>query len=169
VGSPGAIETLEGDLSAALTAREQADAIQVRFDQQTIRSTSQALLAELHRQRGDLDAARAAIGLSDALSAPEDVITYAVGHGVRARLALTEGHWDDAERWADSAVRYASVTHFPETQAEARLTLARVLSARGYGDEARSATGPRAAPAQRRPPTPARCSPLCDRTRRLPR
>ena len=98
-GRPGAIETLEGHLSAALTAREQADAIQVRFDQQTIVSTSQALLAELHRQRGDLDAAHAAIGLAAALSAPEDVITDAVGHGVRARLAPADGHWDEAERW----------------------------------------------------------------------
>ena len=77
MGSPGAIETLKGDLSAALTAREQA--IQVRFDQQTIRSTSQASPAEVHRQRGDRDVARAAIGRSDALSAPEDVITHPVG------------------------------------------------------------------------------------------
>jgi len=59
-------------------------------------------------------------GLSDALSAPEDVITHPVGQCVRARLALVEGHRDEAERWADSAVRYASMTDLPDAQDRAK-------------------------------------------------
>ena len=59
-------------------------------------------------------------GLSDALSAPEDVITHPVGQCVRARLALVEGHRDEAERWADSAVRHASMTDLPEAQDRAK-------------------------------------------------
>ncbi len=131
-------ETADGDLDAALEARERGDAIQVRFQEQAYRSTSQAMLADLHVRRGDLDSARAAISLSDELTAPEDVLNYALTHRLRAQLALVDGDVAEAERWARSAVHYAFLTDFPVTQADAKLALARVLSTLDRVEEART-------------------------------
>jgi len=133
-----AIEVSDGDLAAALAALEQADALDVEFGEHAFRSTHQARIAEVRFLRDERNAARAAIELSDTLSAAEDVINYAVTHRVRARLALAEGDGAEAERWAQSAVRHAFLTDFPVPQAEATLDLARVLSALGRPAPARA-------------------------------
>jgi class 3 adenylate cyclase len=126
----------EGDLKGALEARQRADTMLERFGDDAYRSTMQANLAVLHLRLGDPDAARAAIALSDELTAQEDVLNYAITHGVRAELALAEGDGAEAERWARSAVHHAFLTDFVITQATAKLVLARVLAALGRRAEA---------------------------------
>lgn len=79
---------------------------------------------------------RAAIALSDELTAPEDVLNYAITHRVRAELALTQGAGAEAERWARSAVHHAFLTDLVITQAQARLALAGVLAVLGRETEA---------------------------------
>lgn len=133
-----AAEDAAGDLEAALAARDMCEAIHLRFEDRAFRSTGQAYTAALYARLGDSAAARTAIALSEELSAAEDVLNFAITHGVRAELALVEGNGEEAERWARSAVRHAMLTDFPITAAEAKLGLARVLSASGRSDEARA-------------------------------
>jgi len=61
---------------------------------------------------------------------------FAITHEVRARLALAEGDAAQAERWARSAVQFASETDFLGFQADARLVLAEVLAGTGKVAEA---------------------------------
>ncbi|MGO9881931.1 MAG: hypothetical protein ACLPV4_02820, partial [Solirubrobacteraceae bacterium] len=100
------------------------------------RSTSQAMLSDLYESNGDRRAAIAAIALSDELSAPVDVINYAITYRVRARIARADGDLEEAERWARSAVDNAFKTDFSIRRAEARIELARVLAARERMPEA---------------------------------
>ena len=100
------------------------------------RSTIQALLAQVEEELGNPEAAQGAIQLSDELSAAEDVLNFAITHGVRARLALADGDAKASERWARSAVHYAFVTDFPQTQGQAKLGLAHVLKDLGRAAEA---------------------------------
>jgi tetratricopeptide (TPR) repeat protein len=124
------------DYPSAVAAAERGDRILAEAGERAFRSTTQAFLSELHELNGDRDAAWAAIELSDELSAPEDVINYAISHAVRARLALREGDLATAERWARSAIKHAYETDFPVTQAAARLALAEMHSAVGRTPEA---------------------------------
>jgi ATP/maltotriose-dependent transcriptional regulator MalT len=93
------------------------------------RSTAQALLAQAYSRLGNTAAATAAIDLSEELGGPEDVVNLIITHGVRARLALADGDGEAAERWARSAVEYASRTDDMTRQANTKLDLARVLTA----------------------------------------
>ncbi len=130
------MELGDGNVAAARALLLEADALVAGLDERSYRSTIQATLADLEVLLGDHVAARAAIDLCDSLSAPEDVINYAITHGIRARLALADGDAGAAERWARSAVHYAFLTDFPQTQASARLELARLLNSIGRPDQA---------------------------------
>jgi class 3 adenylate cyclase/tetratricopeptide (TPR) repeat protein len=139
--SLASIELSRGDPAAALAALLRSDAILAEFGERPMRSTTQAMLARAHERNGAGGAAQAAATLAEELSAPQDVANFAITHGVRARLELTDGAFDTAERWARSAVAYAFETDFVGLQAEARLGLARVLSACGRPGEARAEAG----------------------------
>jgi hypothetical protein len=66
---------------------------------------------------------------AERLSAPEDIVNFAITHRVRARLALAEANTEAALRWARSAVAHASRTDWLEARVETTLGLARVLAA----------------------------------------
>ena len=132
------IEIADGNLDAARGHLLEADAVAAAIGERAHRSTLQAMLADVEARLGDATAASAAIELSDDLSASEDVINYAMTHAVRARLALADADPEAAERWARSAVHYAFMTDFPQSQAVAKLELARILRSLGRADEARS-------------------------------
>ena len=132
------IELSAGDGAAAIEALHRADAILAELGERSLRSTIQALLARAHEMEHAAGEAQSALELAEELSAPQEAVNYAITHEVRARLALTAGDLEAAERWARSAVEYAFKTDFVEHQAGARLGLARVLAARGHTDEARS-------------------------------
>jgi class 3 adenylate cyclase len=130
------IELEAGNLDAARALFLEVDPFCASVGERGYRSTIQALLALVEEKLGNREDAQDAIELSDELSAPEDVINCAITHGVRARLALADGDAEAAERWARSAVHYAFVTDFPQTQGQAKLVLADVLKALGRGAEA---------------------------------
>jgi tetratricopeptide (TPR) repeat protein len=130
------IEFSAGNPAAALEALQWADARLAQHGERANRSTVQAYLAEAHELLGDPDAARVAIALADELTAPDDVVNYAITHAVRARLALAQGDGAAAERWARSAVEYALGTEFVWDQARARLNLAQVLRLLGRPEDA---------------------------------
>ena len=132
------LELAAGNLEAALASLQALDAHLVESGDISHRSTSQAELANVYERLGDRNATTVAIGLSDELSVPEDVINYAITHRVRARLSLVDGDGREAERWARSAVEHAFMTDFIGFQAAAKLDLARVLSGLGRREDAAS-------------------------------
>jgi len=125
-----------GDPAAALRALLRADEILAEQGERSNRSTFQAYLAEAYELVGDGAAASAAIATAEELSAPDDIVNFAITYAVRARLALSGGDDEAAERWARSAVEHAERTEFVWDRARARLTLAQVLSALERKEEA---------------------------------
>jgi tetratricopeptide (TPR) repeat protein len=129
-------ELSAGDPVAALRALQRADEILVEQGERSNRSTVQAYLAAAYELVGDAAAASAAIATAEELSAPDDIVNFAITYAVRARLALSGGDDEAAERWARSAVEHAERTEFVWDRARARLTLAQVLSALERKEEA---------------------------------
>jgi hypothetical protein len=85
------VDKAAGDYPAAVAAAERDDRILAEAGERAFRSTIQAMLVELHELDGDTEAAIAGCARSDELSAPEDVINYAISHAVRARLGDLNG------------------------------------------------------------------------------
>jgi serine/threonine protein kinase len=135
-GELGVTELSAGDPAAALPWLLRSDAILAELGQHALRSTTQARVAQTKGLLGDPVAARTAIELAERLSAPEDVLNFAITHRVRAQLALLEGNSEAAIRWAKSSVVHAFRTDSLEVRAEATLDLARVLQAVNQRDAA---------------------------------
>jgi class 3 adenylate cyclase/tetratricopeptide (TPR) repeat protein len=130
------VELGAGNPSAAITALRQADARLRECGESTHRSTMQAYLAEAYERLHDPDAARSALELADELGADDDEYNQVIIGGVRARLALSDGDLESAERWARDAVEHAMRTDIPGDQAKARLALGQVLAECGRPEEA---------------------------------
>ena len=135
------IELSAGDPGAAIASLLRSDAILAKLGERSLRSTTQAMLARAHQLLDETDAAAAEVELAEQLSAPQDVLNFAITHGVRAHLALADGDPAAAERWARSAVQAALKTDFVVVQAEAKLGLARVMSTLGHREEAKGHAG----------------------------
>jgi tetratricopeptide (TPR) repeat protein len=136
VGELGVVELSAGDAPAALSWLLRSDALLAELGQHGLRSTIQARVAQTHGVLNDLGSARKAVELAERLSAPEDILNFAITHRVRARLALSEGDAEGAIRWGRSAVAYAFRTDMPEVRADATLDLAGVLEAAGLREDA---------------------------------
>jgi class 3 adenylate cyclase/DNA-binding SARP family transcriptional activator len=132
----GALELWLGDPAAALEELQRSDAILARLGERSMRSTTQAFLAQAHWRLGNADAARAAIELAEALGGTDDVATMIETHPVRAQMALADGDGEAAERWARSAVDHAFSTDALVDQAKTKLELARIVAALDRPDEA---------------------------------
>ena len=129
-------ELLAGEPAAAVEVLLKSDSALADRGERGLRSTVQAHLAQAHEQLGNSDAAYEAIALAETLGGPDDIVNYVITHGVRARLALREGHGEDAERWARSSVKHAYMTDSIDGQGHARLQLAHVLVSLGRNQEA---------------------------------
>jgi class 3 adenylate cyclase/DNA-binding winged helix-turn-helix (wHTH) protein len=132
------LELSAGQPAKALPQLLEADTSLAEVGERSFRSTVQAILAEVYESLGDRDGARTAIELSDELGGEDDLLNIVTTHAVRARLALSDGDLDAAERWARSAVECAFRTDNTFLQGNAQLVLARVLSTLRRPDEARS-------------------------------
>jgi hypothetical protein len=132
----GVAELSAADPAAALPWLLESDAVLAKLGQHALRSTTQALVAHTQSLLNNPGAARSAIELAERLSAPEDMLNFAITHRVRARLALSERNDEGAVRWARSAVAHAFRTDSVEVRAEATLDLARVLQALERRDDA---------------------------------
>jgi len=132
----GVAELSAGDPAAALPWLLRSDAVLAELGQHFLRSTTQARIAHTQSLLNDPGAARRAIELAERLSAPEDILNFAITHRVRARLALSEQNDEGAIRWARSAVAHAFRTDSLEVRADATLDLARVLQALDRRDDA---------------------------------
>jgi ATP/maltotriose-dependent transcriptional regulator MalT len=120
-------ELQAGRPERALADLQGADALLAELGERGFRSTTQALLASVHMLLGERDAARRAVELAEQLAIRSDAMTYSIAHTVRADLALATGDASGAERWARSAVQFASGMDSPIPRGDAELALARVL------------------------------------------
>ena len=111
-----------------------------RFEQAqqaSFRSTALLDFAEVAYEQGKPNEAERLIAEGQRLGASEDVINFAYGEGLRARITADRGDTASAERLAREALEYAYRTDFPRAHALAHEALAHVLRAAGRLDEAR--------------------------------
>jgi class 3 adenylate cyclase len=132
----GVAELSAGDPGAALPWLLRSDAVLAELGQHALRSTTQGLIAHTQSLLNDPGAARRGVELAERLSAPEDILNFAITHRVRARLAVSDQNAEAAVRWARSAVAHAFRTDSLEVRADATLDLARVLRALDDQDHA---------------------------------
>jgi ATP/maltotriose-dependent transcriptional regulator MalT len=104
----------------------------------SFRSTTVVRLSEALYQLGETEEAERLAVEGEQLGAAEDVVNFAMGRGVRARIAADRGEHDAAGRLARDALAYAYKTDFPGTHAQAHTSLAYVLKLAGRTDEARA-------------------------------
>jgi tetratricopeptide (TPR) repeat protein len=72
------------------------------------------------------------------IGAAEDVVNFAYGRALRARIAADQGEHDTAGALAREALGYAYQTDFPRVHANVHEALAYVLAAAGHPDDARA-------------------------------
>ena len=105
--------------------------------QSSFRSTALIELAEIRYERGDPDDAERLVAEGQTLGAGEDVVNFAYGQGLRARIAADRGDVEAGEPLARAALEYAHCTDFPSVHAGAHAALAHVLAASGRTEDAR--------------------------------
>jgi class 3 adenylate cyclase/tetratricopeptide (TPR) repeat protein len=104
----------------------------------SFRSTVLIELGEALYLIGEPDEAERLAREGEELGAAEDVVNYAWGRALRARIAADTGLVDDSERLAREALRFAYETDFPRVHAPAHASLGHVLRRAGRSDEARA-------------------------------
>ena len=128
----------QGRPDEAISIYRQAISRLEELGQTSFRSTTLINLAEVLYECGQADeAARLALE-GEHTGAAEDVVNFAYGRALRARIAADRGAHDTAEALAREALGYAYKTDFPGVHATAHEALAHVLTAAGCPDEARA-------------------------------
>ena len=128
----------QGRLDEAIRTYREAISGLEELGQTSFRSTTLINLAEVLYERGQADeAARLALEGEQA-GAAEDVVNFAYGRGLRARIAADQDTHDTASVLAREALDYAYKTDFPGVHAIAHEALAHVLAAAGRRGEARA-------------------------------
>ena len=158
----------QGRLDDAIRTYRQAIGRLEELGQAGFRSTTLISLAAVLYDCGQPDeAARLAVE-GERVGAAEDVVNFANGRALRARIAADQGAHDNADSLARQALGYAYKTDMPRAQATAHEALAHVLSAVGTSTahapnwNARCNSGSATATAPK-PSGPAPCSPSLDR------
>jgi class 3 adenylate cyclase/tetratricopeptide (TPR) repeat protein len=126
-----------GRYAESIALWEEAAAALRTFGQTSLLSTVLCQEAVAHYHAGHLDDAERLAIEGEELGAPEDVVNFAWGRGIRARIAADRGDRRSAEELARSALEYAYLTDFPRVRGDAHETLGYVLRAAGRTDEAR--------------------------------
>jgi ATP/maltotriose-dependent transcriptional regulator MalT len=148
---------LGSELGTAITIQNRADVLSdagrlddavatyrdalARLDElgmQSFRSTTLINLGETLYLGGETDEAERLALEGEELGAVEDVVNFAWGRALRARLAADRGEETEAERLARSGLEYAYKTDFPSVHAKAHDALARTHAAAGRIEEARA-------------------------------
>ena len=129
---------LQGRLADAVAVMRESVAGLEALAQTSFRSTYVIYLAEALYQSGDLEEAERRAIEGEELGAQEDVVNYAFGRGLRARIAADRGAHDEADSLAREGIKYAYKTDFPSVHAQAHKALAHTLAAAGRTDDARA-------------------------------
>jgi tetratricopeptide (TPR) repeat protein len=129
----------QGRLDEAIRTYREAISRLEELGQTSARSTTLIDLAETLYERGQADEAAHLALEGEQSGAAEDVVNFACGRALRARIAADQGEYDIAGALAREALGYAYQTDFPSVHATAREALAHVLTAAGRPGEARRA------------------------------
>ncbi len=106
--------------------------------QTSFRSTALLDLAEVLYAQGDAAEVELLTAEGQAAGATEDVVNFAFGQSLRARLAADRGDIETAEVLAREALAHAYRTDFPSVHAHAHETRAHVLTAAGEKEKAQA-------------------------------
>ncbi len=131
------LEHARGGLDEARRASEEAITAFTELGQTSFLSTSLVMLAQLAYEGGEPDEAERLALEGEQLGAAEDVVNFAVGDGLRARITADRGSIAAAEQLAREALDYAYRTDFPVVHAGAHEALAHVLATAARRAEAR--------------------------------
>jgi len=104
----------------------------------SFRSTTLVQYAEALYACGEPEEAERLATEGEESGAAEDVVNFAWGRSLRARLAADRGDHERAEQLARDALEYAYATDFPSVHAAAHEALAHALAAAGGRDRARA-------------------------------
>jgi tetratricopeptide (TPR) repeat protein len=126
----------EGRLDEALALAERAYSGHRALGATSYASTAGATLSDLLYHCGRLDEADAMAIEAEELGSADDVVNFAMGEGVRAKVAADRGRPEEARRFADEALRYAAMLDFPVVLGNAQLVEAQVRRAAGDDDGA---------------------------------
>jgi class 3 adenylate cyclase/tetratricopeptide (TPR) repeat protein len=127
-----------GRLEDAVAAYRDALARLDELGMHSFRSTTLINLGEALYLLGEADDAERLAIEGEELGASEDVVNFAAGRGLRARVAADRAEHADAERLARSGLEYAYKTDFPSVHATAHSALAHALAAAGQTTDART-------------------------------
>ena len=127
----GRLEEAIGTYRAAIERLEE-------LGQTSFRSTTLINLGEVLYERGQADEAMRLALEGEQLGAAEDVVNYAWGRGLRARITADRGSYREAESLAREAFTYAYETDFPRVQAGAHRALGYTLAHANRQNEART-------------------------------
>ena len=133
------VEEHAGNPAGAVTILSEAAEQLVELDSFSYASTAYAILGQTHYELGDRAAAAAYCDRCDELTAPDDLINFAIVNGLRARLAADAGEHDTARELAVVALDWALRSDFQFVRANAYRDSAHVRAAAGDREGARSA------------------------------
>ena len=133
----GEMEHGRGRLDEARRAFEAAITALTELGQTSFLSTSLVALAQIVYDGGEPDKAERLALEGEQLGAAEDVVNFAWGGGLRARITAERGSYAAGEQLAREALDFAYRTDFPVVHAHAHEALAHVLVTAARRDEAR--------------------------------
>ena len=131
----------QGRLDEAIAILREGNRQLEALGQTSFLSTALIELGELLYKRGEPGEAERLAIEGEELGATEDVVNFAFGRGLRAKVAADRGDHESAEILAREAVGYAYRTDFPSVHAKAHEALAYMLASAGRTNEARVETG----------------------------
>jgi ATP/maltotriose-dependent transcriptional regulator MalT len=134
---PAEVRLLQGHTAEAVALlRDSATKLEA-LGETSFRSTSIIRLAQALYRDGDVEQAERLAIEGEELGAEEDVVNYAIGRALRARIATDRRAHDEGEALARQALDFAYKTDFPWVHADAHASLAYALAAAGRTKEAR--------------------------------
>jgi class 3 adenylate cyclase/tetratricopeptide (TPR) repeat protein len=127
-----------GRLDEAVDAFRDAISRLVTLGMTSFRSTTMISFGDVLYRLGEIDEAERQAIEGEELGAAEDVINFAWGRALRARIAADRGDLATAEEFARNALENAYKTDFPTAHANAHEAMAHVLAAARRPAEARA-------------------------------
>jgi class 3 adenylate cyclase/tetratricopeptide (TPR) repeat protein len=135
---PGEVMLHQGRIAEAVAVmRDSVERLEALGDK-SFRSTCLIRLADALYAAGEPDEAEQRAIEGEELGAAEDVVNYACGRSIRARVATDRGELEAAESLAEEGLEYAYLTDFPWVHAMAHRNHAYVLAAGGRPNEAQA-------------------------------
>jgi tetratricopeptide (TPR) repeat protein len=135
----GEVELAAGDAAAAIAQLRRACDELAELGEHSYRSGCAVILAKALYEDGRPEEAEREAIAAEREGATVDVINFAVGRGVLARIHADRGHLERAEEVARSAVAYAFEADIPRVRGDALSALGEVLVAAGRPAEAAQA------------------------------